>query len=60
MRTNLCKVPPHVLFQVLWDFQWEWTPLTLSCLLHLLLMVLGMSEWVVVFIQQLQLLQQVA
>lgn len=56
MKTDLCKVLSHLFLQVLWDFQGNWTPLSLSSLLHLLFVVPGMSQWVVVFIQQPQFL----
>lgn len=57
-KTNLCKVLSHLFLQALWDFQGNWTPLSLSGLPHLLLVVPGMSQRVVVFIQQLQLLDK--
>lgn len=58
-KTDLCNVLFNVFLQVLWDFQGDGAPPSLSSLPYLLLMVFGMSKRVVVFIQQLQLLDHV-
>lgn len=58
-KTDLCEVLSHTFLKVLWDFQGKGAPLSLPSLLYLLSMVFGMSQGVVVFIQQLQLLDQV-
>lgn len=58
-ETDLCKVLPHLFLKVLWDNNGEGLLIPLNGLFDLLSMILGMSQRVVVFIQQFQFLYQV-
>lgn len=52
-HTHLFEILSDLILQVFWDFQWEWASRSLPSFPHLLLVILGVTQWIVVFIQQL-------
>lgn len=56
VRTDLCQVLADIFLQVLGYFQREGASVAFPRLLHFFSVILGMSQRVVVLIQQLQLL----